>query len=159
MNSTEPLVLVNNVPVEGGFRIFSNLPTESIERIEFSRRLNPLYGSQGASGVIAVYLKNGESGGGSYRDLLVNKSIMVKGFSRPLSFISPDYSLANQEAYVADYRSTLYWNPELQKDATTGKYTCNFYTSDLPGKYRIVLQGVTKNHEPIYAEQFITVKD
>jgi hypothetical protein len=158
-NTTEPLVLINNVPVSGGPSVFSSISPESIERIEFSKRLNPLYGSQGANGIIAVYLKNGESGGGSYRDLLVNKSIMVKGFSRPLSFISPDYSLANQEASVADYRSTLYWNPEIKKDAITGKYTCNFYTSDLPGKYRIVLQGVTKNHEPIYAEQFIIVKD
>ncbi|MFM7851349.1 MAG: TonB-dependent receptor plug domain-containing protein, partial [Flammeovirgaceae bacterium] len=57
-NSTEPLVLVNNVPA-GGLSVFNNILPESVERIEFSKRLNPIYGSQAASGIIAVYLKNG----------------------------------------------------------------------------------------------------
>lgn len=160
VGTTEPLLLINNVPVGGSpCATLKALDPYTIERIEFQKRLNGAYGPQGANGIIAVYLKKGILLGDSYKDLLINKSITIKGFTRPLKFLSPDYSNPNQDASVADYRSTLYWNPELQKDTSTGKYSCSFYTSDLPGKYRIVVQGVTIGHKPVYAVKYIEVID
>ena len=42
----------------------------------------------------------------------------------------------------ADFRNVLYCTPELKTDAN-GKQQISFYTSDLPGKYAVFLQGLS----------------
>jgi hypothetical protein len=43
-----------------------------------------------------------------------------------------------------DYHSTLYWNPNVSTNPDTGTATLSFFAADLPGEYRIVMEGVTK---------------
>ncbi len=54
------------------------------------------------------------------------------------------------------YFSTIFWNYSLvlDKDKDTN---INFYTSDIGGKYRVVVQGVTKS-QVIYSQSFFDVK-
>ena len=43
---------------------------------------------------------------------------------------------------IPDFRNTMYWNPEL-KTKDDGCTTVEFYTSDEPGEYTIVVEGIT----------------
>jgi hypothetical protein len=40
-----------------------------------------------------------------------------------------------------DYRNVLYWSPDIK--TKTGKKHISFYTSDLPGKYVVLIQGIS----------------
>lgn len=58
-------------------------------------------------------------------------------------FYSPVYETnAQRMSRLPDFRNTLFWSPDIK---TTGsqKKEVTFYTSDLDGKYFIVLQGVS----------------
>jgi len=59
---------------------------------------------------------------------------------RPLDFYSPKYRGDNRDAAEPDYRSTIYWKPDVITDAE-GKARISFYTSDITGKYTINIQG------------------
>lgn len=70
----------------------------------------------------------------------------------------------HKEFYLNDYKeplepaffSTLYWNYATLLQ--TGKEaTLSFYTSDIKGKFRVVVQGVS-NKGVVYADQFFEVK-
>lgn len=156
--SGEPMVLINNVPIGGPPGItLQNINLNSVERIEISTRQSVLYGGDSRNGIIAVYLKDGYSSDSNFKG--ITPSFELKGFTRPMKFVSPDYNDQEQETSMSDYRSTLYWNPELTKDTTSNAYGCSFFTSDVPGKYRIVVQGVTSDHKPIWVEKIIEVRD
>ena len=43
---------------------------------------------------------------------------------------------------MPDFRSVLYWSPDVNTDAG-GKALASFYTSDKPGQYIAVMQGIT----------------
>ncbi len=69
-----------------------------------------------------------------------------------------------KEFYINDYKdpqepaffSTIYWNYGIMltnKNATD----ISFYTSDITGKFRIVIQGISSN-DVVYADQFFEVK-
>lgn len=156
-NIPGPLVLVDNVPMAGqsaGETLLSIDPL-TVERVEFKRGLAPLYGSQAAGGIIAVYLKKGQTTSSEKR---FEMEVNLKGFSKPRSFVSPDYGSSIQDTSIADYRSTLYWNPELSRNSV-GYYSCSFYTSDMPGKYRITVTGVTKSNKPIRLVKYFEVRE
>lgn len=154
--STEPLVLINGSPASGAAGdIISSIDVNMVEKVEFSKRLNVLYGEQGRNGIIAIFLKDGMDQYSSITD--INYSFILKGFTRPLEFVNPNYGSNEQESSMADYRSTIYWNPELEQNPKTKKYECSFYTSDIHGKYRIVVQGVTAGGRPVWVEDFIDV--
>jgi hypothetical protein len=72
-----------------------------------------------------------------------------------------------KEFYVADftkadisdpqYLSTLYWNYAVTTDKN-GDAEISFYTGDIPGKFRIVVQGVTTDNV-VYGEYYFDVKE
>ena len=43
---------------------------------------------------------------------------------------------------LPDFRNVLYWSPDVLCDED-GKGELNFYTSEIPGTYAIVVQGIT----------------
>ena len=57
--------------------------------------------------------------------------------------VSPVYETEKQSAsHLPDFRTVLYWSPDIYTDAA-GKANVNFYTSDQPGKYIGVVQGIS----------------
>jgi hypothetical protein len=58
----------------------------------------------------------------------------------PQEFYSPKYTVSAKDNAESDYRSTIYWKPDVITDAG-GKATLSFYTSDITGNYTINLQG------------------
>ena len=76
----------------------------------------------------------------------ISNSPDIKLFSPPgfyiaREFYSPVYD-KSQEKTLADLRSTIYWDPSVIT-AENGKATFDFYNSDRPGTYRIILEGIS----------------
>ena len=102
---------------------------------------------------IAVYMKRAED----INTTPAFQLLKIQGYSPPRSFRHPDYSNPKTDTTKADYRSTIYWNPNVITDSKNGTATVSFFAADLPGKYRIVAEGVTQNGEPVRCVYFIEV--
>ncbi len=69
-------------------------------------------------------------------------SLDYNGLQMKREFYSPVYATAAQaESRLPDFRNVLYWSPDVRTDHT-GNAKINFYTSDVKGKYVVVLQGL-----------------
>jgi hypothetical protein len=59
---------------------------------------------------------------------------------------------------MPDYRTTLYWAPELKSDVK-GKTQFSFYTSDVPGKYVMVTEGLSAKGQAGSQIRYFDVKN
>ncbi len=66
-------------------------------------------------------------------------------------YYKEDYSNSKNNR-VPDYRTQLYWNPNLDPSKNI-----TFYTSDIKGEYTIEIQGIDKKNKPIFIQKQITV--
>lgn len=151
---TEPMIMMDGIPLTGSAGdILQSIDATTVESIEVTVRTNPLFGSQGVNGVIAIYTKRGV--GTTYvppqRTLQVVK---MRGYARPDKFLYPDYGNPKIDHSKTDYRSILYWNPQINIDES-GSETVSFYTSDLQTRYRVVVEGITENNEPVRGVYYI----
>lgn len=154
-NAKEVIVTVNDVLMSGTPEdILSNIDPAIVESIEVKNGINVLYGSLGASGIVSIYTKKDYQKNDSVQPMAMMK---VPGYSRAREFSAPDYNDPQTDPTQADYRSTIYWNPEVTTDTKTGTTTVSFFAADLPGKYRIVVEGVTQKGEPVRSAHFIVV--
>lgn len=156
LGPTEPMVMVDNVPLSGrAGDILQSINAYTVDRIEVITRVSPAYGSQGANGVISIYLKKGIS-----VDYTPPENVLqvakIRGYSRPDVFRSPDYEENRSEHSQPDYRSIIYWNPEIVTDEE-GVAKVSFYTADLQTRYRVVVEGVTENNEPVRGVHYLNV--
>lgn len=155
----EVLVTLNDVAISGSYPadIIANMNPTTIESIAFTSRTNPLYGSQGAFGILSFYTKKGISDDGA-KDPKNFYTVKIQGYSTSNPFRSPDYENAGVKDTKIDYRSTLYWNPNVKTDIRTGTVTFSFFASDLSGRYHVVVEGVTHLGKPLRAEYSIEVE-
>ncbi|MBN8576366.1 MAG: carboxypeptidase-like regulatory domain-containing protein [Cytophagales bacterium] len=178
--NTEPLVLVDGVPVGGGNATLNTtdafgktitgsmgdtagdklamLDPNAIDRVEVTTRVNSLYGDAGRNGVIAVFTK---AGAGNNRLMNLESknagSFKITGYSKPAVFQAPNYN--SQSSTQPDYRSTLYWNPAVRVDDTTGTAVISFFASDNAGRYRVVVEGVSESGVPLRYESILTIDE
>lgn len=81
-----------------------------------------------------------------YRD----RHIFIHGFNEPAEFYQPDYSHRPVGSYPADYRRTLYWNPNARSDEE-GRFTATFYNNSKETRIRISAAGVTTGGSLLFA--------
>ena len=102
----------------------------------------PFFGASGggAGGAIAIYTKKGGGDNSAVKGLDFTN---IYGYSDVKEFYMPDYEKTNTPD-VADYRSTLYWNPFLIMDRKTRRIKIPFYNTDNCKKIRVVIEGINK---------------
>ncbi len=129
---------------------------ESIDVLRFGSAA--AYGARAANGVIVIKTRMGEKPAGPR---LLDRSklqvVSLAGYSTAEEFVSPDYSAHTSGDERMDLRSTIYWNPFV---ITDGKEPAkvSFYAADVPTRYRIVVEGVTAEGEPVRGEKIIVVR-
>lgn len=137
--STDPLFLVDNIPVEPDYAL--SMSVLDVNRIEVLKGPEAaIYGVRGANGVIAIYTKRGK--------FMIKGQINFRmlGYSTPAEFYSPKYATQKPDIFEDD-RLTLLWNPKIITDSE-GRAEVTFYTSDMPGKYLITLEGISPEGIP-----------
>jgi hypothetical protein len=132
------LVLLDGVPVLYD-RIFSYDPLK-VKKLEVVPRLYYL-GPSVFSGIASFTTYKGD-----YEGLELDpRSILVdyEGLQWQREFYSPIYETERQvTSRIPDFRDLLFWSGDIHTDGQTKK-DIGFFTSDRPGKYRVVVQGIT----------------
>lgn len=68
-----------------------------------------------------------------------------RGYNLTKEFYSPKYDVTKPTNQGVDLRSTIYWNPRVVTDKTTGTATLQYYNADGTGSYRAVVEGIDKD--------------
>ena len=136
------LVLIDGMDDMGGFE---GLKVDDIKSIDvFNGVSATAYGTRGANGVISI--TTGAGGGGRViQSEKPNRNVYTPlGYQEPVEFYSPKYeSLEARQSNIPDYRTTIFWKPDVVI-SDEGKATFEFYTSDFPTTYSVVIEGLTK---------------
>lgn len=140
-NNGAPMqIILDGVNVGPDF--LNNITPQDVETIEVlkSGANTAIYGSQGGAGVLVITTKRG---GG---DLSYNRyspgiiTYAPKGLYPNREFYSPQYTPGNTIA-GEDKRTTVFWTPHILT-AADGTAKLNFYNTDQPGTYRVVIEGI-----------------
>ena len=65
---------------------------------------------------------------------------LLKGYDKEEPFNNTIYENVPQTGLAKDTRSTLYWNPNLQKDGT-GSAKIKFYNNDEAKEFKVIIIG------------------
>ena len=136
----DPLVLVDWVAVDEPSKILAVSP-QNISRIEF---VNEQYvkGGQTYGGIISIISKKGDFAGID----LPSTGIFIK-----YNFLSENQCQEMVPVNLPgnpDARNTLLWKPGISvQNGKSEKFV--FTAPDTPGKYAVVLEGVTKSGESV----------
>ena len=83
----------------------------------------------------------------SFRD----RHIVFHGFNYAEEFYQPDYSNREVGSSPADYRRTLYWNPNAKTDEQ-GRFTATFYNNSKETRIRMTAAGVTSDGRLLHSK-------
>lgn len=139
-NGAPMTVILDGMNVGSDF--LDNLIPQDIETIEVLKSIGntAIYGSQGGAGVLVVTTKRGggDMGYSRYSPGIITYS--PKGYYAAREFYSPQYTPDNK-IQGEDRRTTVFWTPHILT-AANGTAKFNYYNTDEPGTYRIVIEGI-----------------
>ena len=144
--SHDPLVLIDGVPVFNTNKIVAIDPLK-IKRIVVTTA-KFFQGSQQYDGIVSYGTYNGDLE--SYQ--LDPNSLVVEydGLQLEREFYSPQYETPDDaSSRIPDYRNVLYWAPDIK--TKSGRQAISFYTSDIPGKYFVLVQDISDTGESGFA--------
>ncbi len=133
-----PLVLIDGIPIFDfdKFMIYDAQKYRKLEAVD--RRY--ISGATIYNGILNFTSYKGDVGNFELNPHAV--MIDYEGLQLKREFYSPTYETPEKAAsHLPDFRTTLYWSPDIKTDAN-GKAQLIFYSSDLPGKYALVIQGI-----------------
>ena len=135
----KPLVLVDGVPFDDVDQIL-NISINEMERIEVINLRFFLDGHM-FEGIIHFVTDEGRMAGLEFDRSIFRQAYAA--FSEESCFRSPVYSNDSlKNSPLADFRNTLYWNPDLQT-LEDGSSSFEFYTSDDTGDYTVIVEGIS----------------
>jgi len=140
------LIVLDGVPQDTALdqEILSRIQPSEISSIEVLRDIGytNIYGSQGLNGVIILTTKHAEDYMVANPATDYNAFVYSpKGFYRAREFYSPQYDDPKTNQTVADLRTTIYWNPNINTDKN-GHAFFEYYNGGSSGVYRIVIEGI-----------------
>lgn len=134
-------IIMDGIFVESSF--LNTITPQDVESVEILKTIGytAIYGSRGGGGVIVITTKRG--GGGSRSNAYAPGIVTFQplGYFTGKEFYVPAYDKIETNKEIADYRSTIYWNPTVITDST-GIAKVNFFNADGSGNYRVVLEGM-----------------
>lgn len=142
LRGKEPLILVNDVSISGDFDLLNRIAVEELDEVRILKGAESVIvtglGSQNGVVIITLTTDFVPEPKPNYSMARFKKL----GFSSDKEFYTPVYDTPESRKSVKkDLRSTVYWNPRLSMDSD-GTCSVRFYTSDHPGDYHIVIEGI-----------------
>lgn len=146
-NSKGALILLDGYEIdESSLASILMLPMNIFDRIDVLNA-SPAYGMRGANGVINIITKTGIRR--EPQRLYANSVYTsIQGFDVPRIFYSPKYDKQTEQTYTPDYRTTLFWEPNILIKGT-GNVTLNFFNADNPSTINIIVEGITRDGIPV----------
>jgi hypothetical protein len=148
----DPLVLIDGVPVFDINKIIDIDPLK-IKKIDVTTA-RCFLGREQYDGIVSYSTYNDDLNG--YQLDPNSLVIEYEGLQLKREFYSPQYETAQMmSGRIPDYRNVLYWSPDLK--TINGKQDFSFYTSDIPGKYIMLIQGISDSALAGFATTTFTV--
>jgi hypothetical protein len=150
-----PLYLLDGMPIsESTLQAINQFDISRIEILK-SPAATGIYGGRGGGGVVALYTDRAHE---ELLDVENEKYIIVhqaSGFNFTRQFYSPVFEDIGYFDFP-DLRSTIYWNPMITLNNFDNK-TLSFFTADTPGTYRVIIEGITQDGQPLHQETLFEV--
>ncbi|MCW5909476.1 MAG: hypothetical protein KIT62_00290 [Cyclobacteriaceae bacterium] len=144
----ESLVLLDGVPVFNVNDIMAFDPIKIKQLDVLPSRYH--VGSLVFDGILSYRTYKGDLGGFTFSPETV--MIDYEGLQQHKEFYSPRYeTIPEINSRIPDGRHLLYWNPDVQINGNENKQL-EFYTSDQPGTYKVIVQGIATDGTPLYGE-------
>ena len=80
-----------------------------------------------------------------------DRHILFQGINAAEAFYQPDYSNREPGSLPADYRRTLYWNPNAVSDEN-GRFTATFYNNGKESRLHMTAAGITSDGRLLHAK-------
>jgi hypothetical protein len=151
-SSLPPLVTVDGLILEDLNEFFTYNP-KNLYKVNVVKGLY-YYGSKSFNGIVCFATKNGD-----YDTNLKGNFIIRPEILRPIGkkeYFQPNYT-DNKNARIPDYRHQLLWIPNI--DLRYINSVIPFYTSDVTGKFEVVLEGFSASGKVVYIKDIIDLKD
>ena len=151
----DPLILLDGIPISDATKVIV-LDPEKIKKIELVK-FNYYFGSSAFAGIVNIKSYNGELGATQ-----IDPNALVvefEGLQQQREFYSPAYPSAKEkESHIPDFRNVLYWAPQINT-GDDGRARVTFYTSDLKGKFALVVEGISAGGRPGSSVTLVDVRD
>jgi len=147
----DPSIAAHLSPVEA-------VSVSEIESIDvFHCPSSYIFGVQGAGGAISITTKRG---GINPVGQDFNYTIYTPlGYQKPVEFYSPKYeTLQAKQSSIPDLRTTIFWKPDIVISNDHKEAGFDFYTSDFPTTYSVVIEGLTSDGKIIRQVEKIRVE-
>ncbi|PVY36583.1 hypothetical protein [Pontibacter virosus] len=141
-----PMVLLDGVPVFNIDKIMALDPLKVKQLDVIASRF--FHGPLSYEGLLSYQTYAGDLAGFE----LDSRALMqaYEGLQQKREFYAPAYDTPEQKSSrLADFRNLLHWAPEIKLEPGKGEQV-SFYTSDQPGTYLVVVQGLSASGETGY---------
>ena len=144
-NNSEPaIIVIDDIVYEDASDILKDIQVSDMSSISLLRGADAvILGPRASGGAIVITLKDPRNLPARPAQGIITYTPL--GYSESVEFYHPTYDTPEKKnAQRSDFRSTVYWNPELRLDAE-GKATIEYYTPDSTAPEDIIIEGVDKN--------------
>ena len=153
---TGALILLDGFEIDAeGLAFILSLPMYVIDRVDLLNA-SPLYGMRGAGGVVNIIRKQ-EVRRGQVTLSPNSAYTRINGFDIPRVFYSPDYDKKKQEPFVPDFRSTIFWKPDIRIEQGR-EVKFDFNNADETGEIKVIVEGVTAEGTPVTGRMSYSVR-
>jgi hypothetical protein len=151
----EPLILLDGLPIFDTNRIMNYDPLK-VERLEILKS-QYFFRDLVFDGLLNFFSYDRNLTGFK---LDFNTTVIdYDGLEKQREFYSTNYETDKQRlSRHPDFRTLLNWTPEIKTDKE-GCAAVEFYTSDVPGNYAVIIQGITKDGKTGSKSVSFKVKD
>jgi len=144
---TMPIILIDGARVS--LEDALALPLSYVDRIDILKGGTAAFGMQGGNGVISVITRSGDRLT-SYRPVNHSANIKIYGYNATRTFYSPQHSKSSENEYEPDFRTTLFWKPDI--NLKTDSVQCiNYFNADNSGTIEVIAEGITVTGIPVTA--------
>ncbi|MCE8950148.1 TonB-dependent receptor plug domain-containing protein [Bacteroides thetaiotaomicron] len=144
-NNSEPaIIVIDDIVYEDASNILKDIQVSDMSSISLLRGADAvILGPRASGGAVVITLKDPRNLPARPAQGIITYTPL--GYSESVEFYHPTYDTPEKKnAQRSDFRSTVYWNPELRLDAE-GKATIEYYTPDSTAPEDIIIEGVDKN--------------
>lgn len=143
-NSKPAIIVIDDIVYEDASDILKDIQVSDMSSISLLRGADAvILGPRASGGAVVITLKDPRNLPARPAQGIITYTPL--GYSESVEFYHPTYDTPEKKnAQRSDFRSTVYWNPELRLDAE-GKATIEYYTPDSTAPEDIIIEGVDKN--------------
>jgi hypothetical protein len=144
-----PLVLIDGIPLPGA-DVLMNYDPLLVKSVTITARHYYLGGLE-TQGIISLQTFKGNAEGLNV-ERMSRFSYLRQIPTKLFSF--PEYEGNEELKRIPDFRTQLYWNPDLKFDKQANLV---FFSNDIPGTYMVEIAGITEDGKKVFVQKEFTI--